>query len=576
MPDFAPRAADSPALPDDAPHGGQLLARALRGAGVDTLFTLCGGHILPLLDACPEAGLRVVDHRHEGAAALAAEGYALATGRAGVAAVTAGAGFTNALTALADAGAWSVPLVVCGGHAPLSQAGRGAVQDAPQLAIAAAVAKKALAVYETAKIPRFAAEAVYRARAGRPGPVYLELPQDVLAGRAAWPSAEIPFGFPDEIPTPAGAPEDLEAALAALERAERPLLLVGSGAFWSGAGPEIARFAELSKTPLTTTSAARGVVPDAHPWCLGTLVHGGGALLASDLVVVLGSAFNANTCFGSPPLFRAGQRVIQVDLAADAVGGDHRPDHVVIGDVRRVVADLARGWRKEAPGRDAWLEQARNVTRFLRGTWEAQIEKHKGSRVHAGAAARELAAFARDAFGGAVTFVADGGDALAWALAYFYAEAPGRLLSTTTALGTLGVGLPFALGAKAARPDEPVILFVGDGAFGFSAMEFEGAVRQKLPIVCVVSNNHGWRDVSHEQDMWFGPGRHVATELADARYDRMAEAFGGHGEHVTRLDQLRPALARACGSGTAAIVNVQTDPGVLSDLLRNLGSMGIN
>jgi acetolactate synthase-1/2/3 large subunit len=576
MPDFAPRPSDARDLPDDAPHGGRLLARALRGAGVDTLFTLCGGHILPLLDACPDEGLRVVDHRHEGAAALAAEGYALATGRPGVAAVTAGAGFTNALTALADAGAWSVPLVVCGGHAPLSQAGRGAVQDAPQLALAAAVAKKALAVYDTARIPRFAAEAVYRARAGRPGPVYLELPQDVLAGRAPWPAGEIPFGFPDEIPTPAGAPEDLEATLAALERAERPLILVGSGAFWSGAGAEIARFAELSKTPVTTTSAARGLVPDAHPWCLGTLVHAGGALLSADLVLVLGSAFNANVCFGNPPLFRAGQHVIQVDLVADAVGGDRRPDRAVIGDVRRVMADLARGWRKEAAGRDAWLEQARNVTRFLRGTWEAQIAKHAGTRVHAGAAARELAAFAREAFGGAVTFVADGGDALAWALAYFYAESPGRLLSTTTALGTLGVGLPFALGAKAARPEEPVALFVGDGAFGFSGMEFESAVRQKLPIVCVVSNNHGWRDVSHEQDMWFGPGRHVATELSDARYDRMAEAFGGHGEHVTRLEELRPALARAFESGTAAIVNVETDPGVLSDLLRNLGAMGIN
>ncbi|HEX2484497.1 MAG TPA: thiamine pyrophosphate-binding protein [Myxococcota bacterium] len=577
MPDFAPSPAPgAETLAADAPHGGELMAAALREAGVDTLFTLCGGHILPLLDACPARGIRVVDHRHEGAAALAAEGYALATGRAGVAAVTAGAGFANALVGLADAGMWSVPLVLCGGHAPLAQAGRGAVQDAPQLAIAAAVAKRTIAVQETAKIPRFTAEAVYRARAGRPGPVYLELPQDVLAGRAPWPAADLPFGFPSDIPTAAGAPEDLEAALAALERAERPILLVGSGAFWSGAGEAIGRFAELAKIPVTTTSAARGLVPDSHPFCLGTLVHAGGALLAADLVVVLGSAFNANTCFGQPPLFRAGQQLIQVDLAADALGGDRRPDRVIVGDVARVVADLARGFRKESPGRDAWLEQARNVTRFLRATWDQQIEKHSGSRVHAGAAVRELVAFAREACGDAVSFVADGGDALAWSLAYCYAEAPGRLLSTTTALGTLGVGMPFALGARAARPDEPVFLFVGDGAFGFTAMEFESAVRQKLPIVVVVSNNHGWRDVSHEQDMWFGEGRHVATELSDARYDRLAEAFGGHGEHVTRLDELRPALARALESGKAAIVNVQTDPTVLSDLLRNLGSMGIN
>ncbi|HVH05270.1 MAG TPA: thiamine pyrophosphate-binding protein, partial [Myxococcota bacterium] len=248
MPDFAPQAETRSPVPADAPHGGHHVARALRAAGVDTIFALCGGHILPLLDACPEAGIRVIDHRHEGSAALAAEGYALATGRAGVAAVTAGAGFTNAVTALADAGTWSVPLVLVGGHAPIAQANRAAVQDAPQLAIAATVAKKTICVYDTAKLGRFTAEALYRARAGRPGPVYLELPQDVLAARAAWPEPAIAQGYPDEIPTPAGAAEDLEAALAELERAERPLILVGSGAFWSGAGEEIARFAELSKT----------------------------------------------------------------------------------------------------------------------------------------------------------------------------------------------------------------------------------------------------------------------------------------------------------------------------------------
>jgi acetolactate synthase-1/2/3 large subunit len=554
------------------------MARALRESGVDTIFTLCGGHILPLLDACPDQGIRVIDHRHEGAAALAAEGYALATGGTGVAAVTAGGGFANAVVGLADAGMWSVPLVLFAGHAPLSQTGRGAVQDAPQLAMAEIVAKRVLSCVETAKIPRVTAEAVYRSRAGRPGPVYLEIPQDVLSSRAPPPEPAVAFGYPKELPTPAGAPEDLERVLALLEAAEKPILLLGSGAFWAGAGHAIAGFAEQARVPLTTTSAARGLVPDSHPWCLGALVHAGVALLQADLVIVLGSAFNANTCFGGAPLFNPSpeQKVVQVDITAESVGGDRLPDAVVVGDVRRVVSDLAKGLRKTPEGRDAWLAQARRVTQFLAGSWDQQIAKHAGRRVHAGAAARELAHFAREACGPGVSFVADGGDALAWGLAYLYAEAPGRLLSTTTALGTLGVGLPFALGAKAARPDEPVILFVGDGAFGFSAMEFESSLGQKLPIVCVVSNNCGWRDVSFEQDSWFGEGRRVASELADTRYDRLAQAFGGHGEHVTSLDELRPALARALESGTSAIVNVQTDPEVLSDLLRGLGDMGIS
>ncbi len=575
MPDFAPAQAKTQA-PVDGPHGGILMAETLRAAGVDTLFTLCGGHILQLLDACPAAGIRLVDHRHEGAATLAAEGYALATGRVGVAAITAGAGFCNGLTGLADAGMWSVPLVVFGGHAPIGQTGRGAVQDAPQLAMAEHVAKKTLVCVDTAKIPRITAEALYRARAGRPGPVYLEIPQDVLAGKAARPDGPVVFGYPAEPPTPAGAPEDIERALMLLERAEKPVILVGSGALWSGAGAEIARFAEKAKIPITTTSAARGVVPDSHPWCLGTLVHAGGSLVTGDVVLVLGSAFNANTCFGVEPLFSPQNRVIQVDISADGVGGDRRPEVAIVGDVRRVVRALTEGYSKSAPGREGWLKESRDFAGFLRGTWDQQIENHRGQRVHAGAAARELVAFARDEFGEKVTFVADGGDALTWGLAYMYAERPGRLLTTTTALGTLGVGMPFALGAKAARPDEPVILFAGDGAFGFTAMEFESAVRQRLPVVCVISNNFGWRDVSHEQDMWFGAGRRFASELSDTRYDRLGEALGGHGENVTRLDQLRPALERSFASGKAAIINVQTDSEVLSDLLRNLGQMGIN
>lgn len=580
MPDFAPSQSTPSAPAEDAPHGGQIMAEALAAAGVDTLFTLCGGHILPLLDACPGAGIRLIDHRHEGAATLAAQGWALATGRPGVAAVTAGPGFCNGLIGLADAGTWSVPLVMFAGHAPLHQAGRGAVQDAPQTAMAAPVAKKTLAAVETRRIARVTAEAVFTASAGRPGPVYLEIPQDVLAGRAAHPDPAAAAGYPRQPARPAADPTEIEAALALLASAEKPVILAGSGAFWSGAGEAIARFAEQARIPVTTTSAARGVVPDSHPWCLGSLVHAGGSVVSADVVLVLGSAFNANACFGIEPLFAPTNRIIQVDISADAVGGDRRPELAVIGDVRRVVEDLAAGWSDTAAagGREAWLAESYALVEFLRGTWDEQIAGHRGSgeRLHAGAVARETVAWARDAIGDDLTFVADGGDALTWGLAYMYAEGPGRLLSTTTALGTLGVGMPFALGAKAARPDEPTILFVGDGAFGFSAMEIESSARQGLPIICIVSNNRGWGDVAHEQDMWFGEGRRVASELSDARYDLMAAAFGGHGENVTRLDELRPALDRALNSAKASIINVATDPSVLSDLLRNLGSMGIN
>lgn len=576
MPDFTPSQQTSPHVSESAPLGGALMASTLAEYGVDTIFALSGGHILPLFDACRDAGIRIIDHHHEGSAALAAEGYALATGKTGFAAVTAGGGFANAVIGLADAGTWSVPMVLFAGHAPLTQAGRGAVQEAPQLAMASPVSKKVLNCLDATKIPRFTAEAMYLARAGRTGPVYLEVAQDVLAAKAAAPTFEYPVGFPKDPPTPAGAPEDVERALAALENAERPIILCGSGAFWSGAGEEIARLAKRGNIPVTTSSAGRGVVPDSDPLCLGGLVHAGIALLSADVVLVLGSAFNANICFGREPLFQSGQTIIQVDIAAEGIGGDRRPEIAVVGDVRRVVKALADAWKKDVSARAAWVAEAREMSTAMLGTWDAQIEAHSGARVHAGAAARAVTRWARERTGGKVTLIGDGGDAMVWLLAYGFAEGPGRLMTTTTALGTLGVGLPFALATKAARPDEPVVLFAGDGAFGFSAMELESAVRQNLPVVCVVSNNYGWRDVSHEQDMWFGKGRRFASELSDCRYDKLTEALGGHGEHVTKLDELAPALDRALESGKASVVNVETDPEVLSELLKNLGSMGIN
>jgi acetolactate synthase I/II/III large subunit len=556
--------------------GGGLFADALRSAGIDTVFALAGGHVMKVLDACVPAGIRVIDTRHEGAATFAAEGWALATGRPGFAVATAGPGFTNALSGLFDAGLWNVPMVLLGGRSGLSVAGQGAVADLDQRAIATPGVKWAATCYETARIPRYVAEAVYRARAGRPGAVYLEVPQDVLAAQAA-PPGESLEGFPAEVPRSTAAAADLSRARDLLGRAERPLILAGGGAFWSGAGDAIARLSEAAGIPVTTTSSARGLVPDGHHWCLGSLVNGGIALILADVVLVLGSAFNANLGYGRPPLFSGQQQVIQVDVTADGLGGNRRPDLGLLGDVATVAADLAEGWPEDAAThREEWLAEAKQLVATSLMGWDQQIDDYEGSMVHAGAAAREVARFAREVAGGECTMVADGGDAQAWALPYFPAERPGRFLSTTTALGTLGVGLPFALAAKAARPGEPVFVFAGDGAFGLSAMELDTAVRHGLPIVVVVSNNAGWGDVRHEFEERRGyDGPRVAAELGFTRYDRLAESLGAHGEHVTRLEQLRPALRRAWDSGRPAVVNVETDPEVECALLRIVAEMNL-
>ena len=295
-------------------------------------------------------------------------------------------------------------------------------------------------------------------------------------------------------------------------------------------------------------------------------------MAASDCVLVLGSAFNGNLVYGGPPLFNEDQTLVQVDIDADQLGGNRRADVAVQGDVREVVAQLTRSGVRSRDG-GAWLAQGRELIDISRQMWDRQVNDYEGELVHPGALAREVAAFARDRWKGASTLVADGGDTLTWALAYFDAEGPGRLLSTTTALGTLGVGLPFALAAKVARPEEPVVLVTGDGAFGLSAMEMDTAARHQLPIVVVVANNCGWGDVRHHQREMYG--KEVASALADTRYDRLAESLGCHGERVERLADLRPALERAASAGVPALIDVRTDPDVLSALLRAMMMVGI-
>ena len=369
-----------------------------------------------------------------------------------------------------------------------------------------------------------------------------------------------------------GAPADLDRVLDALAKASRPIVLAGSGSFWSGAGDTIARFCEAAEIPVTTTSAARGLIADAHPWCLGSLVHAGVALASSDCVLLLGSAFNGNLIYGGPPLFTEEQTVIQVDITADRLGGNRAPDIGVAGDVRQVLTDLAERAPRSLGG-IAWRDQARELAQLSVGMWDRPVDAHTGSLVHPGALAREVAAFARNEFGGSATLVADGGDTLTWVLAYADAQLPGHLLLTTPALGTLGVGVPFALASQLARPDDRTILITGDGAFGFSSIEMDTAARHGLPIIIVVANNGGWGDVRHHQRQVHG--REIGSVLASRRYDRLAESLGAYGEHVDGIGGLRPALLRAATAGVPALIDVSTDPDVISPLLGAMMSLGI-
>jgi acetolactate synthase I/II/III large subunit len=561
-------------IPDD--HGGVAAAQVLAAAGVETVFFLPGGHIAPVVDGCERAGIRTISTRHESAAIHMAEAWARCTGRTGVAAVTAGPGFTNGLTGLANAQATGIPVAVLGGRTPLRLRGRGAVQDADQEALARVVAKWARAATSPGLVAPLVREALAVARSGRPGSTYVDLPTDVLLASCPGPAPATPAGPAPSGPggaaggwTSAADGAAVGAAVRALQAAERPVVVAGGGAFWAGGGDALGRFALASGLPVTTTSHARGLLPDSHPSCLGSLLHGGVAVALADVVLVVGSRFNGNLLFGGPPLWSDSQTIVQIDCDPAAFALNRPPDVALLGDAAVVLDQLAAAWTGEV--RTTWCDEARSWATGSRDHWVAESQG-PATGVHPGALAREVADFAAASGPGATT-VLDGGDILGWGLAFARAEQPGSLLFTSDALGTLGVGVPYAVAASLARTGGPTVALVGDGAFGLSALEVETAARIGAAPIIVVSNNGSWGDVRYEEGQWFG--RSVGTDLSAARYDRLCEALGGHGEHVTALAELRPALERARAAGVVSVVDVRTDPDRPNEVLRSMDALGL-
>jgi thiamine pyrophosphate-dependent acetolactate synthase large subunit-like protein len=556
-------------------HGGILAARALQSAGIQTLFALPGGHILPLFEGTRVGGLTLIDTRHEENAVFMAEGWALATGSPAVAAVTAGPGIANALPGLAEANAAGVPLVVISGRTGVKQRHRGAVQDLDHLALVTPITKWRAECLDTARIPEYVAEAVHQARSGAPGVAYLEIPQDVFGESAAPSDIPWPTGHDAEPARSRPVEADLDRAVQLLTRAERPVVVAGSGAFFSGAGEALTEFIERTGIPLTTTSAARGLVDDDHPRCLGGLVHGGIALASADVALVLGSRFNANLVYGGPPLFPPGQKVVQIDVRPENLGGLRRPEVALAGDIRSTLESLTEVWTSPNDHFDGWAEQTRQGAAISWKSWDDQCDR-PATGLHPGWLAREVARFADEQ--GAGSFVSDGGDSVLWGIAFSKAHRPGTNLFIGSAMGTLGIGLPFAIACRAARPDEPVFCFTGDGAFGLSSIELDTAARHRLPVVVVVVDNGGWGDVRHEQRMFYGDDADQGAVLSNMRYDLLAEAVGGHAERVTEQDELRPALERALKAtdqGAPAVVDCITDPDAMSDLMKNLGGLNV-
>ncbi len=538
----------------DTLPGGRLVARMLAKEGVKTVFTLSGLHVAPIYAGCVEEGIRIVDTRHEQAAAHAADAWARLTRGAGVAIVTAGPGVTDAVTGVANAFAANSPLVLLGGAAPTFNQGRGSLQEMPQVPIFSSITKWADRIPSPDLVPSFLAKAFRVARSGRPGPVFLEIPWDVLSNGADAALAEAQTGYRTDARLP-GDPAKLEEAVALLARAERPAIVGGSSIWWDGAVEALERFATRSGIPVYLNGMGRGCLPPDHPSSFH--LSRKDALSGSDVVLVVGTPLDFRMGYGTEPTFAPGARVIQVDVDPSEIGRNRPIDVGIVADARSALEAFAGAGKLSGSGAAASWRKVLRQKEEERALRQRSFEESDQRPIHHFRLARAIETVASRA--GDPTYVGDGGNVVAVAAKVLRVPRPGRWLDPGP-LGTLGVGAPFAIAAKLLAPERPVCVVQGDGSFGLNGMDFETAVRFRLPMVVVVGNDAAWGQILVPQRAMYGEGHAVATRLAPTRYDRVVEALGGKGEHVEDPKDLVPALERAFASGTVYCVDVAIDP----------------
>jgi acetolactate synthase-1/2/3 large subunit len=540
----------------DELHGGRLIARRLKAHGVSKLFTLSGGHLFSIYDGCRSEGIEIVDVRHEQTAAFAAEGWAKVTREPGVCALTAGPGVTNGMSAIASAQANHTPMLVLGGRAPALRWGQGSLQEIDHVPFVKPLCKLATTAHSTAEIPGLVDEALALAVAPHGGPTFLDFPLDYVFMSA--PEPDLPAWRGRQGNSGADS-EAIARAATILSEAERPVVMAGTDLYWGHGEHALLELAETLRVPVFLNGLARGCVPADHELFFSrTRSH---ALKEADLALVIGVPMDFRLGFGGS--FGEHTAIVAIDMAEPARAHPREPAVELYGELTSTLGDLCVATGGKALASSSWIADLRAQETQRREAERAELEDARAP-LHPMRLYAELArVLDRDAI-----VIGDGGDFVSYAGRVIDSYAPGCWLDPGP-FGCLGTGPGYALAAKLAHPDRQVVLLLGDGAFGFSGMEFDTLARHGVNVVGVMGNNGIWALEKHPMEFLYGYS--VAADLRPAtRYDEVVRALGGHGELVERPEDVAGALERAFASGLPALVNVLTDPSVAYPRKSNL------
>jgi acetolactate synthase I/II/III large subunit len=535
--------------------GGELLVRTLQKAGVQRLFGLHGAHLETLFQSCRSHGIPVLDTRHEVAAGHAAEGYARATRKLGVAMITAGPGFTNVITSMANAYLDRTPVLYLSGAAALKDAETNTLQAGiDQVSIARPITKWAHQITSVQQIPRLVAQAVRVATSGPTGPVLLDLPSDVLGAQVE--EGSVPIPEPVQIPAIAPAQDAVARAIQLLRDARRPVIMAGVGAWQSACELELRQLAERAAIPVFSDFQAHGLLPSEHPLYGGTF-HKMADLTGAerpDVVLALGVRFGLFTLGSSDRLVPSGAQIIHVEIDPKEIGRLRSVALGIVADSREMLrALLAHSAAAAWPDHRAWNDRIRQL-KMTRLQTQTRDTARSAPPIHPYQAVATLV----DSIDADTTVVADGAETYHWLNEVIRQSRPGSYI-THGFLGAVGFGMGLALGAQTADPERRVVCLVGDGAFGFTMAELDTMARHHLPILVMIMNNRSWAASQHFQEIVSGAAQVTGTRLSDARYHDVAAALGCHAQHVTRIEELRPALQAAFASGKPACLNVEID-----------------